>query len=770
MKKRVLALFMATVMCVSLVGCGKKKESDAVKVETPESVTEDSAAEESVIEEEPEEEEPEFVSQMGYNLIENGDLSQPIDEQWYFYTNGGKGSLEWKDEQLVVNIQDNGKVEHGVQIYYDGFAVNQGSVYELSFDVSSTIERQIDCRIQKNGGDYHAYKLETLDLTPDTQHVDIEFTMEETSDPAPRFCFNMGFTEESKSYSDHTITFDNFELYCIDETNTVKGGSEVDTPDIQINQIGYRPGDDKIAVFTGKNIDSSFSVVNVDTKEVVFEGTITDPVMNDNTGRKEATGDFSSLKDKGTYKVVSDKCGESYEFKIADDVYDEVFKDTLKMYYLQRCGMELTDDYAGDYAHKACHTEKATIYGTSKTIDVSGGWHDAGDYGKYVVAGAKAAGDLMLAYEVYPSAFDDAVGIPESGNGTPDVLDEVRYELEWMLKMQDSDGGVYHKVTCAVFPEACMPEEETDELIVCPKSTCATADFAAVMAMAGRVYADVDADFAGTCLDAAAEAYEYLDSHDGGDGFTNPDGVVTGEYPDKYDIDERLWAAAELFKTTGDSTYGDDAAEILETYGKEVVVDENGEELDGPSLGWAEVGIYGAYAYASSQNTDKAALGNAKALLTTFSKEVVDNAGKDSYQAGIYEKYEWGSNSTIANASMGLLLDKKVNGNNYENIAKAQVDYLFGNNGTSYCYLTGYGSLNPVSTHHRPSQATGKTMKGMLVGGPNANLDDPYAQAVLADKAPALCYVDNEQSYSCNEITIYWNSPLVFSLAGVLSK
>ena len=105
--------------------------------------------------------------------------------------------------------------------------------------------------------------------------------------------------------------------------------------------------------------------------------------------------------------------------------------------------------------------------------------------------------DLLIAYDANPELFSDSIGIPESGNGVPDVLDEVRYELEWMLKMQDSQtGGVHHKVSCENFPGYVMPETETDELIVTPVSTTATADFCASMAMAYEYYQKFDKDFA----------------------------------------------------------------------------------------------------------------------------------------------------------------------------------------------------------------------------------------------------------------------------------
>ena len=224
-----------------------------------------------------------------------------------------------------------------------------------------------------------------------------------------------------------TVCFDNFDLRCIDDKGYVEG----DTSDgpaaslINLNQVGYLPNAVKVAVMNGDAITDKASVVDCATGKAVYEGDVAAASMNKSTGRNEARFDFSSVTAPGTYKIVAgDK--ESFEFKIGADVYDEAFKASLRMFYLQRCGMELTSDLAGDYAHPACHTEKATVFGTSEKIDVSGGWHDAGDYGRYVVSGAKAAADLMLAYKLYPNAFDDALNIPESGNGVPDVIDEVR--------------------------------------------------------------------------------------------------------------------------------------------------------------------------------------------------------------------------------------------------------------------------------------------------------------------------------------------------------
>ncbi len=754
MKRKLLALFLCVSMCVSLTACGGSGgEEAAAPAKEPETVQEETGKEE-----EPQEEETgEVESLMGYNMIDNGDFSNGTGK-WNTYFNGGNAVIAVDEEgRLKVQITTLGTKEHSVQLYYDGFALETGCVYELSFDASATAERDVEYRIQINGGDYHAYTGEGITLTPETQHFDFTFTMEEGSDPAPRLCFNMGlYGGTDEAIGAHDIFFDNFELYCIDESNRALPQAAIETPDIQINQLGYQLEDEKIAVFRGDEIDSTFTVVDASTGESVFEGTVSEAVTNTNTRENEGAADFSAWKTPGTYKIVGEKCGESYEFEIGENVYHEAFDAAVRMLYLQRCGEELTAEYAGDFAHPACHTEGAVVYAStnSATVDVSGGWHDAGDYGRYVVSGAKAVADIMLAYESYPDVFGDDAGIPESGNGTPDILDEAKYELDWLLKMQDSEsGGVYHKVTCANFPETVMPQDETDQLLLSPMSNCATGDFAAVMAMAARVYRDIDSEYADTCLAAAEKAMAYLETSDNGSGFVNPEEIVTGEYPDEKDTDEIFWANAELFKTTGEAKY------------EEALTETSYLSVQG-GLGWEKVGFYGGYAYLTSDYTNQEYAASVVDKLEYSADSILESAGADTYQCSVSGTYPWGSNMSIANNGMLLLMLDEINGNDeYKNLAKAQLHYLLGNNANSYCFLTGFGSLSPEHTHHRPSQVLDKSMPGMLVGGADSNLEDPYAKATMSGTAPAKCYVDNAQSFSCNEVTVYWNSPLIYLMA-----
>lgn len=522
---------------------------------------------------------------------------------------------------------------------------------------------------------------------------------------------------------------------------------------ININQLGYKMFSPKRAVIKCA-AGTPFDVIDIGSDKPVFSGVTTPSDNKGTSGDMVSYGDFSSFHAVGTYKIRALDNEESYQFRISDNIYDCVLTDCLRVLYLQRCGCALDKDLAGDYAHGACHTMMATIYGTDKTIDVSGGWHDAGDYGRYVVPAATTVADMLLAYENYPEFLSDYTDIPESGNGIPDILDEARVALEWMFKMQDTDGGLYHKVTGLDFDGFIMPDESDLDLYVFDKSIAATADCAGAMFMAARIYKNFDSDFADKALKCAIKALEYLESHKGEGGFTNPKGINTGEYGDATVSDEILWAYAEGYRTTGDAGM------------KEYLKAFDFDSIDSLELGWEDMSGYAYYALARADVND---LGiDFKKALCDVADTITANAEAESYGSSIMDDYPWGSNLTILNNGMFLLMAYEFTGSEkYLKALHMQVDYIFGVNALSYCYLTGYGSKQVLHPHHRPSVALNKPMRGMVIGGPNSYLLDPYAKEHLQGAPKAACFVDYYDSYSCNEMTTYWNSPLIYILAAL---
>lgn len=679
------------------------------------------------------------------NMIKNGDFAKLL--YWSTYEMDGSSDSTLVDGELEVSIKSVGTVEHGVQIYQDIGAVEQGCKYLLSFDAHATVARTAEIRVQMNGGDYKGYLKQDVDISTEKKHYDLEFTMADPSDPAPRFAMNLGKLAKDAELGAHKIYFDNISLKLVDSSGKVNSeASNVKTLPININQLGYRPNDKKVAVFSGE--DTKFEVVDTKANKTVFTGDITGTVLNSTTGETNRYGDFSSVTTPGTYLIKTAKLGESFPFAIDDKVYDTALKEALNMFYCQRCGSKLSEDKAGAWAHEACHTQTATIFGTDKKLEVSGGWHDAGDYGRYTVASAKATADLMLTWQLNPSSMANPVV-----SSIPGVVDEVRYNLEWMLKMQEpASGGVYHKVTNAVFEKEVMPDKVTDPLIVSPISSAATGDFAAVMAMASGVYKPYDAKFAEKCLMAAEKAWKYVKANPK-QYFKNPEGIVTGEYGDDNTTDELYWAACELLKATGKAEYDDYVKEACKSGVPE-------------GLGWMSVGTYGSYAYLTADKADKDTVSTIKAALVKSSDTLLSLAKGDGYGISIGTNYIWGSNMLTANNAIQLLLTDKISPNSgYREAAENHLHYLLGRNSLSYCFATGLGTQFPDHPHHRPSLAAGKTIPGMLVGGPNSALEDPYAKTVLKDLPPAKCYADNSQSYSTNEVDIYWNSPFVFLLS-----
>ena len=638
------------------------------------------------------------------------------------------------------------------------------TAYEFSFDLDTTLEREIEVRLQVNGGDYHAYFGEYITIKPGMQHYSWEFTMEEQTDVAPRMCFNMGSPADGSALEPHVITLDNVSVVLTDDTNVIKSEQVDLSKNVNLNQVGFRTSDRKTAVIRSEGIDQTFTVKDESGKEV-YSGKLNGPVDAQYADEKVYQADFSDFKTPGKYVVSVSNGDESYPFTIGDDVYDELLKDSFLMLYKQRCGTEVSADIAGEFAHPVCHDSKALIYGTNSYIDVSGGWHDAGDYGRYVVAGATTVADLLLAYEDYPELWEaDDLGIPESGNGIPDILDEAAYELKWMLKMQDpSTGGVYHKVTCREFPGFVMPQEETEELVVCPISNTATGDFAAVMAKASSVYADIDPAFAKTALAAAKKAYAYLEDHKSAVSFKNPEEISTGEYPDGQFKDEMYWASVELYKVTGDEAYIKYAEDLLDMY-----------VLHG--FGWDSMGSYGNIAYLTMdpEKQNAALVEKIKTEIEVNAKEYLNNSKTDGYMSDLGSNYCWGSNLSVCGYARQMLIAAKYASDDlkkeYEQAVYDQLSYILGQNATGYCFLTGYGSLSAQNPHHRPSIATGKPMSGMVIGGPDGNMEDSFIKSVMAGTPPAKCYADNAQSYSTNEITIYWNSPFVYLLSDIMSK
>ena len=525
---------------------------------------------------------------------------------------------------------------------------------------------------------------------------------------------------------------------------------------IFVNQCGYLPGQSKYVTFRSEK-PVSFSVVRSDG-ERIFQGTASFQRENPSAGEVNYVGEFSAVTNPGLYYITVDSLGESDTFEIGPDIYENIFQNAFSFFYLQRCGCDLPENAAAAYAHRACHTKPAIIYGNNTRKDVSGGWHDAGDYGRYVVPGAMAAAQLLYAFEDNPELTAKYRSPQAADNSLPAYLEEIKYELDWMLKMQREDGQLYHKATCHRFCGFIMPDREDEDLVLSPVSVTATADFAAVAAMAVRFYQPYDPAYADRLTEASQKAYTALKGMELSGGFKNPPDIYTGEYGDPCDIDERYWAAAELYKTFGNQEYREDFERLASR-----------QVLHG--YGWSNMGSYGNRAYLTTEHaTDPELRDRIAREILALADEKLQIASSDGYGVSLTSgQYVWGSNMNVANNGLHLLDAYRLLGNTkYLDVAADQLNYLLGRNPMGLCYLTGCGT-NPIKhPHHRPSGYLGKAMPGMLSGGPCSGRQDQTAASVLPENVPpAKALVDMTGSYSTNEVAIYWNSAFVQLLANI---
>jgi endoglucanase len=547
------------------------------------------------------------------------------------------------------------------------------------------------------------------------------------------------------------------------------------TTEIKIDQVGYLPEAPKFAFVVSSSPASEFIVRRKRDNSIAFRGKLSEPVNDPDTNDQVQAADFSNLKAHGAYYLDVPGVGRSWSFVIGSDVYLRAFFLSLRFFYGQRCGtaVDLGPDFPR-YKHAACHLNGAfhPSSGKSGAYLSRHGWHDAGDYGRYVVNSGISTGELLWTWELFGRHIMHVkLNIPESRNNTPDILDEIRWNLDWMLTMQDDDGGVWHKQTSEDFaPLFVMPEDDKLPSYVIGtgkdpyKSSCATADFAAVMAIAARVYKPFDAKFADTCLQAAEKAWVWVQKYPAVT-FSNPNNVITGGYGDNDCRDEILWAAAELWRTT--------RKDAFERY----FLDHFSEQLPtiravGPPT-WPQVGPFGLWTYVLGGGTNRNAADTIQQASIKAADEIVERSIKNAYRISMTTRdFVWGSNGVAANYGVQLLVANAMKPDvRYKQTAAENLHYLLGRNTFSLSWVTQVGEHPFRNPHHNPSLAdsNAEPWPGMLSGGPNQRRQDP-AMEKLGNLPPAKMYVDDLESYATNEVAINWNAPLVFVLAGLLPE
>ena len=530
---------------------------------------------------------------------------------------------------------------------------------------------------------------------------------------------------------------------------------------IRLNQIGYHPKSNKQFILADTTA-TQFQLLNYQ-QETVYTGRVKSNGNWGPSGEAVYMGDFSSFEVPGTYQIIVNE-RTSYPFDIKANLYQEAWHASIKSYYFQRASLPIEKEFDSLFYRAAGHPDMRCFYHpssgkTSGFLASPGGWYDAGDYGKYVVNGALSTGQMLLLYALYPQAVaDQTLHIPESGNGVNDLLDELKYELDWLLTMQDEDGGVFHKLTAKNFSGFISPEAYDLDRYVIGKGTAASLDFAAVIAQSARLLAPTHELWSQMALGAAEKAWKWAQLNPQR-AFSNPDDVKTGEYGDTQFDDDFYWAAAELYLATQEAMYLNYLQSNKETYQHQPT---NSWKFFTRNVAFASLLIHQDLIDPKLYETLK----KEHLLLSDSLLEVINH---HPYRIAL-NTFEWGSNSDILNQALLLCLAHQLTAEEKYLIGAEQItDYVFGKNATGYSFLTGFGSKRVRFPHHRPSGADRilKPIPGFIVGGPNGDRQDQQ-EVTYTSALPAKAYQDVQPSYASNEVCLNWNAPAVFVLGYIL--
>lgn len=661
----------------------------------------------------------------------------------------------------------------------NGVPFEAGQQYTLNFDAHATTTQQISAVAGEAVSPYRQISREDLTVTPAKQHFTVTFTSTLDFPAAGNGQLAFWFGGQATG---NTVCLDNISLV----GGVVPPGGLPPTSGVRVNQESYVPGLPKRAtVISDATTPLTWTLKN-SAGTAVATGQTRPRGADAASGEKVHEIDFSAYETEGTGYTLTVGAETSFPFAIAANGLKQLRYDSLAFFYHQRSGIPIEAQYVGaGYARPAGHVNVAPNQGDDRvpcrsdlncgyTLDVRGGWYDAGDHGKYVVNGGIAAWELLDEYERAlrvgdASALGDGkLAIPERANGVPDILDEARWEVDFLLEMQVPDGApdagmVHHKIHDAQWTSLpTRPDQDSQPRRLSPPSTAATLNMAAVAAQASRLWRTVDPAYSAKLLAAAEKAYAAAKANPNKLADPN-DGTGGGTYSDSTVTDEFYWAAAELFATTGKSAYrGDVTGSAL----------YRGASFTTHGFDWASTGALGDITLALVPTDLPAADVSAiKTAITTTADSHLAQLSGMGYPAPYRTAdgtYEWGSNGLVANNGVVLALAYDfTKQDKYRDGAFAALDYLLGRNPANYSYVSGHGDQPVRNVHHRfwaheLDASLPTAPPGALSGGPNSGLQDPTAARLLAGCPPQRCFVDDIQAYSVNEVAINWNSALAW--------
>jgi endoglucanase len=519
---------------------------------------------------------------------------------------------------------------------------------------------------------------------------------------------------------------------------------------ICLNSLGFLPQSSKKASIIGET--KSFVIKQADNQAVVFQGKVSAPVFQKDVNQNVGLADFSSFSKNGKYYLETPEGTKSVMFEISPKVYNQAFYTSMRGFYLWRCGTAVEGVHNDHhFSHAPCHLDDGYEDFQGKPDqrrNGTGGWHDAGDYGKYVVNAGVTVGMMFMAWDQFQNNLKKvSLDLPETAKGYPDYLKELKWETDWLLTMQYTDGSgkVSHKLTRKNFESFCKPEEDNGKRYFTDWSSAAVADFVAMMAQAARYFEPYDKAYSQKCLAAAKLSYQFLKENPEDKGFVQGE-FQTGGYQTE-DNDDRLWAAVEMWETTGN-------AEFLKDFERQASSENFKIDED---WDWGDVSNLGMFEYVLSAKS-----GKNPEILKKISENIINIANLISFKAAsdVYgrplSRYYWGCNGTIARQVLNLQVAHKISPKKiYTQTSQDAIAHIFGRNYYNRSYVTGLGMNPPMNPHDRRSGSD--------------NEKEPWPGYIVGGGHTATGWNDIQDDYRTNEIAINWQAALVYALAGFIN-
>jgi endoglucanase len=693
-------------------------------------------------------------------------------------------------------VRNRGNNRWDAQLRHRQMVIQRGHRYRIQFRAWADQPTRVRPKLGMAGPPYAEYWADTIELGPSPKTFSAELLMQHADDPTAELAFHVG-AELALAKVPFRVCLDDVLLEDPAFVRSVVP-ENLPVPNILVNQLGFLPKLEKLATLKSDSaVPVAWQLLDARDK-VVADGETLVHGADADSGDRVHVIDLSSFTTPGEGYRLRAGAAESHPFAIRGDLYQRLRYDALAFFYHQRSGVEIRLPYAKEarWTRPAGHLGDRAVRcapdsGCDYTLDAAGGWYDAGDHGKYVVNAGITVWTLLDLYErtalagsgtALAALGDRSMAIPEAGNRVPDLLDEARFELDFLLKMQVPQGQplagmVHHKLHDAHWTEiGTAPHEDHQTRYLYAPSTAATLNLAAVAAQASRIFATIDPPYSKRCLAAAERAFRAAQAHP--KLFASERVEGGGAYPDKDLRDELYWAAAELFVTTGNAAY----RELIERSPlwlrlQTTLADSAEGKGQHTTLTWQNVEAAGTISLALVPNAlPEEQRARARAAVVSAADALLAMRARQGYrvpfEAGPDHSYPWGSNSFVLDNALTLALaydftkDAKYLGG-----VVSAMDYILGQNPLDQSYVTGYGTRPLRHPHHRfwASQAVpGRPdpPPGLVSGGPNSGLQDPLARAAgLAGQPPQKCFIDQIESWSTNEIAINWNAPLAWVAA-----